>query len=145
MMRAHRPGRAQAALTAFVVSANLRRRHLTASQKAMVAVDLLPLLEEEAKERLKTSTGGAKPRPSPIVDEAEKGRSDEQAGKAIGVGKTYVADAKKLSEQAPDLAAKVRAHRPGRAQATLLGLDNDKRKGYDWAQCSIMVKPSKLT
>jgi len=33
-------------------SQNLHRRHLTASQKAAVAVGALPLLEEEAKERM---------------------------------------------------------------------------------------------
>lgn len=32
----------------WVVSQNLVRRHLTASQKAVVALDLLPLLEKEA-------------------------------------------------------------------------------------------------
>ena len=39
----------------WVVSQNLVRRHLTASQKAVVALDLLPLLEKEAKERQRRS------------------------------------------------------------------------------------------
>lgn len=37
----------------YVLAANLKRRHLTASQKAAVAVASLPLLEAEAKERQK--------------------------------------------------------------------------------------------
>lgn len=35
----------------FVVSLNLNRRHLTSGQKATLAVELLPLLEAEAKKR----------------------------------------------------------------------------------------------
>ncbi|MBD3251070.1 hypothetical protein GF380_01180, partial [Candidatus Uhrbacteria bacterium] len=41
----------QGSLVAFVVSLNLHRRHLTPMQKAAVAVDMLPMLEAEAKER----------------------------------------------------------------------------------------------
>jgi len=37
---------------AYVVSMNLHRRHLTPTQRAMVAVDMLPLLEQQAKERM---------------------------------------------------------------------------------------------
>lgn len=35
----------------FVVSENMRRRHLSASQRAMSAAELLPFYEAEAKER----------------------------------------------------------------------------------------------
>jgi len=36
---------------AWVVATNLIRRHLATSQRAVVAVDLLPMLELEAKQR----------------------------------------------------------------------------------------------
>ena len=39
----------------WVVSQNLVRRHLTASQRAVVAFDLLPMLEKEAKQRQRRS------------------------------------------------------------------------------------------
>lgn len=47
-------------LVAFVVSLNLKRRHLTLLQKAAVGVDMLPLLEEEAKERQREAGGDRK-------------------------------------------------------------------------------------
>lgn len=47
-------------LVAFVVSLNLRRRHLTSSQKAVVAVDILPLLEQEARERQREAANRAR-------------------------------------------------------------------------------------
>jgi hypothetical protein len=36
---------------AFVISKNIRRRHLTESQRAFVAAGLKPLFEEEARQR----------------------------------------------------------------------------------------------
>jgi hypothetical protein len=41
----------EGSLINFVVSLNLKRRHLTSSQKAVIALDILPMLEAEAKER----------------------------------------------------------------------------------------------
>jgi len=44
----------------WVISENLIRRHLTSSQRAVIAHDLLPLLTKEAKERQKLSPGRGK-------------------------------------------------------------------------------------
>src|SRR5262245_53163976 len=46
--------------TEWVIGTNLTRRHLTASQRAVVALDLLPLLEQEAKQRQRRSQGRGK-------------------------------------------------------------------------------------
>jgi hypothetical protein len=48
----------------FVVSHNLHRRHLTTAQRAALALDLLPKLEEEARERQVEHGGTAPGRPA---------------------------------------------------------------------------------
>ena len=60
-----------------VVSWNLKRRQLSTSQKAALAVALKPMFDEQAKERQATSTGGAKPQLSANLREAEKGQASE--------------------------------------------------------------------
>lgn len=88
---------------AFVVSANLNRRHLTASQRATISTEAMPYLEEEAKKRQAGGQGGILL--SPNLDRA---RATEQAGKMFGVGKTYVSDAKFLKEKDPELFEQVK-------------------------------------
>lgn len=91
----------------FVLSLNLHRRHLTPSQKATVAVEILPWFEREAKKRQATSTGGSKPQLRPKLDKAD--RSDALAGQALGVGRSYVSDAKAIKQKAPQLFQQVKA------------------------------------
>lgn len=112
-------------LVAFVVSLNLHRRHLTASQRGVLAADVLPLLEEEAKQRQRAGAiaGGkasgvsrrGEAKVHPIVDEPSLDKPApqalEEAGKLLGVGKQYVADAKKLKQQAPELHEQVKTGR----------------------------------
>ena len=84
--------------TEWVVSVNLHRRHLTTAQRAALALDLLPRLEEEARERQREA-GGAQPGPlRPETDEA-KGRADEKAAALVGVGRSTVAAAKAIQQR----------------------------------------------
>jgi hypothetical protein len=116
----------QGSLVAFVASLNLNRRHLTASQRAAVGADMLPMLEEEAKERQRAAGGDRKSGAAkslvpkmeqPIPPPKRAPSSVETAGKIVGVGKQYVSDAKKLKASSPELAEKVKAGELSLSQA----------------------------
>lgn len=83
---------------AWVLSQNLRRRHLNQSQRAMIATEALPLLEAEARKRQGT-------RPTP----EEKGRASAAAAKALRVGTRTVERAKMVAERRPELGERIRS------------------------------------
>jgi len=95
-------------LVSFVVSQNLHRRHLTSSQQAVIALEVLPLLEEEARERklatLRQNTDSQR------IDyrEEQQGKATSQAAQLLHTNRQYVSDAKKLQREAPDLLEQVR-------------------------------------
>src|SRR5262249_12325190 len=98
----------EGSLVGFVVSLNLKRRHLTPSQRAAVAVDMLPLLEQEARERqLATLKHGSAP-VTEKIPAREKGEAREHAGKLVGVNGRYVQDAKAIKAQSPEVFEQLR-------------------------------------
>ena len=95
----------------YVISKNLHRRHLNASQRAVVALEFLPLLEEEAKEKQRLAgietqeklkqkaleVVAKMPQPEEVeVSNDRAPTSRDKAGKLLQVGGRYVQDAKKI-------------------------------------------------
>jgi hypothetical protein len=87
----------------WVISENLIRRHLTSSQRAVLALDLLPLLEIEARKR---ETLGKK---LPTVPPEQKGRSSHIAARLTKTNSAYVKAIKSVGKNAPELIEKVRS------------------------------------
>jgi N6-adenosine-specific RNA methylase IME4 len=105
----YREWNGQGSLVAFVVSLNLKRRHLTSSQLAVVALDIEKHLAEEAKARqIATLKRGASLPDPQIFADREVGEAREQAAAIVGTNRQYVSDAKKIEKEAPDLLPKVR-------------------------------------
>lgn len=105
-------------LVAFVVSLNLHRRHLTASQLGAVAVAADAELAKEAKERQRA--GGAKGgsaksakdgKGNQRIDEPsiKQPQATEQAARLTGANRQYVSDAKKIQKADPALFEEVKA------------------------------------
>lgn len=92
----------------FVLSANVRRRHLSKGQAAIAAAKLKEYYAKEAKERQATSTGGTNPQLVQKFAQAEKGKARDKAGEQFGVSGATVDDAEVvLKNGVPELVKKV--------------------------------------
>lgn len=85
----------------LVLSLNLKRRHLTASQLAFVALGIEKAEAERAKQRM--SDGGKGVEKIPHL-----GKARDKASEAVGANPHYVTDAKRIEREAPELAAEIR-------------------------------------
>lgn len=107
--------------TAFAVSMNDKRRHMTPSVRSAVAVELLPFFEADARKRYEATVGRPKKDADKSVailppiftdqkpKEVEPPKARQEAAKSIGVGERYVQDAKKVKEQSPEVFDRLKA------------------------------------
>ena len=119
---------------AFVISLNLKRRHLNASQLAFVALEIERVEAELAKARM---LAGKKLDPDQQIGQ---GRSAKRAAEAIGVNHQYVSDAKKIEAESPELAADIKAGTKTITQAKR-ELKEAKQKEELHRPVSIMLAP----
>lgn len=80
------------------IKANLERRQLTTSQRALLAVRLLPLYEERAAARMKA--GKAQSAQSDPSAPVRQGKASEEAAESAGVSSRTVEQMKKITEAA---------------------------------------------
>lgn len=86
----------------FIISTNLKRRHLTESQKAVVGIKYLPYFKEFAKQRQGTRTDIKE-----LIPESEKGEARDKAGAVVGVSGRYIDMAREVIEKNPELQEKI--------------------------------------
>lgn len=96
--------------TAYVVSINLRRRHLSQEERAFLGVRLIGVYEDEgrkAKAKAGASAAPGKPKDGAALHHLSardnSKRSTAKAAADVSVAPRMVAQAKRISEQAPDL------------------------------------------
>ncbi len=94
--------------TAFAVSLNDRRRHMTKGALAAVAAELEPMFAADAKRRQIR-----KPKAESVVEkipqQTPQPKAREQAAQSVGVNDRYVSDAKKVKEEAPEVFERLKA------------------------------------
>lgn len=124
--------------TAFAVSLNDRRRHMTKGALAAVAAELEPLFAADAKRRQKEAGGDRKSeKAKSVVQKIEQPilvndrKANAEAAQAVGVNRQYVAEAKKMKEQAPEVFERLKA-----GKVTLQDAKREvaKKPTDDWRQ-----------
>ena len=88
----------------YVISSNVRRRHLDKSQRAMIATEMLPEFEADAEKRRvdMRAVGSTDPTSHRNYGEEESRRSRAEAAQEFGVSGPSVQRAKRVKEQAPE-------------------------------------------
>jgi hypothetical protein len=113
----------------WVVSMNLMRRHLSSSQRAVVALDLLPLLEKEAKDRQQFSRSIRQSSAKKCADQSHNGKASEVAARITRTNARYVEAAKSIQKQAPELLDQIRNGKVKIPEATALAKEPPSKRG----------------
>tara|TARA_Y100000034_G_scaffold129233_1_gene185321 strand:+ start:4161 stop:5270 length:1110 start_codon:yes stop_codon:yes gene_type:complete len=87
----------------YVISTNLRRRHLTASQRVMVARKSKPFFQEQARKRQGTRSDLKDDNIPELIPESEEGDARDKLGEVFNVSGRYVDLADEIIEKKPEL------------------------------------------
>ncbi len=101
----------------YVISENVRRRHLTTGQRAALALELRPAIERELAEVPSPHGVTAKPSVTAV----------ELAARKVGIGRSSVDEYATLKKEAPDLAKQVRLGHIALTSATVERLGRQPR------------------
>lgn len=134
----------QGSLTQFVISLNLHRRHLNSGQRAAIALDILPMLEVEAKERKAHGLTAPGKTLTQKIAEASEGESTQQAAELLGTNKQYVKDAKAIKGRDPKLFDKVKAGEKSIVQAKREIKEQERETRRDENRKKIAAAPSPI-
>lgn len=108
---------------AFIISANLRRRHLNQGQKIALGLEIEPYFAEEARKRKAQAPGmprGVKASLEEIVPQETPGRlpqARDQAAQVVGISGKTLSAAKAIKAKAPEKFAEVIQGRKSLARA----------------------------
>jgi hypothetical protein len=100
--------------TAFAVAMNDRRRHMNKGALAAVAAELEPFFAADAKRRQREA-GKEHGRGQKVVQKVEQAisandrKAVSEAATSVGVNRQYVADAKKVKAEAPEVFERLKA------------------------------------
>lgn len=112
----------------FVISANIKRRQLDASQRACVAVELEPMFAVEAEKRLHLAKGrGIKG----VADlrQVNQAKASEQAAEVVSVSPRMVQYAKEIKVKNPEAFERIKAGTI-KVSEVQQEMKKEKREGY---------------
>jgi len=91
----------------FVISKNLKRRHLTISQQIAIAYEVLPMFEQEARERMESGINQHSS-PTQRFAEGNKGEARQKVAQLFNTNRQYISDIKKIDKEYSDLVPKIK-------------------------------------
>lgn len=128
----------------YAIKSAVLRRHLSKGQRAMLAAEVKPELEKEAKRRkLSTLKVGDEEPDVEKIPQREKGKSRDKAGSAYGVSGRYVDKAEKVKEEDSTLAKEVRKRKVSLNEAYEKVKRKSKKKKRE-KKAKNLSKPSEL-
>lgn len=131
------------ALIDFVISLNLHRRHLSSSQKACLAVGVMPQLEDRTKDNFsKKISAIRKGEKSAVLTELN---TSQMASKIFSVSEAYIFAAKKLQKESESLFNEVLSGKMTLQQAKKQQIQNEIALKLELSQPIEMPSELELT